>query len=125
MDAPTIRVIPNPAYPAYKLLLIAAPDEQQLRATVSTFVLSNQTMSGDRVVVNPQPIEPREAYQAPRWVSTQRPVQISELVDHPSELQRSARNTAPVNVELRLPPDLFIWQRNGIPLICAFVTRHR
>lgn len=120
VDAPTIRVIPNPAYPAYKLLLIAAPDEQQLRATVSTFVLSNQAMSGDSVVVNPQPIEPRGAYQAPRWVSTQRPVRISELVDHPSELQRSARNTKPVNVELRLPPDLFIWQRNGIPLDLRF-----
>ncbi|RUO50613.1 hypothetical protein CWE21_00470 [Pseudidiomarina aquimaris] len=120
VTAPTVRVVPNPAYPAYKLLLIAAPDEEQLRATVSTFVLSNQTMSGDQVVVEPQALAPRDAYQAPRWVSTERPVQISELVDHPSELQRSARNTAPVNVELRLPPDLFIWQRNGIPLDLRF-----
>lgn len=120
VDATTIQMVANPAYPAYKMLLILAPDEEQLRTAVSTFVLSNQAMSGDKVVVQPQEIEAREAYEAPRWISTQRIVELDELIDHPSELQRSARNTSPVNIELRLPPDLFIWQRHGIPLDLKF-----
>ncbi|CAB0150155.1 Cyclic di-GMP-binding protein [Pseudidiomarina piscicola] len=117
---PTVMMLANPAYPAYKLLVIAAPNDTQLRAATATFVLSSESMSGEHVTVRPQELDPRDAYAAPRWVSTERPVMLQELVDHPSELQRSARNTAPVNIELRLPPDLFIWQRHGIPLDLRF-----
>ncbi len=120
VSEPQVSMIDNPAHPAYKVLLISAQDDQQLRAAVQTFVLSNKGMSGNKVSVNPQNFAARDAYQAPRWVNIDKPLTLSSLVDHPSELQRSARNNTPINIDLRMPPDLFKWQRHGIPIDLKF-----
>lgn len=115
-----VKVIDNPAYPAYKLLVLQAPNEFSLRSTAATLVTHFKGLSGASAKVDIQPILPREAYQAPRWVAVDRPVTFAELVDHPSELQRDSTNPTPVQLELRLPPDLFTWQKYGIPVDLKF-----
>lgn len=49
-------------------------------------------------------------------MSTARPVALSELVEQKSMLQVEGRTPPPINVSLRLPPDLFTWQSRGIPM---------
>ncbi|PTB90392.1 hypothetical protein C9927_00035 [Pseudidiomarina aestuarii] len=119
-SATQLRVMDNPAYPTYKLLVLHAPTAQDLVRAAATIAVSSKGMSGDQIEVQPRELEPRLAYQAPRWIPIDRPVRFSELVDHPSELERSAANRTPVQIELRLPPDLFTWQKYGIPIDLRF-----
>jgi len=58
----------------------------------------------------------RAAYDAPRWVRTDRPVKIGELLDDPAQLQGRGVAPQPMMVNLRLPPDLFTWNRSGVPV---------
>lgn len=118
--APQVEIIDNPAYPTYKLLVLAAPEAASLRDATATFVTGNRGLSGSSATINPMPIESREAYAAPRWISIDQPVRFADLVDHPSELERSASNRSPIQLELRLPPDLFTWQQYGIPIDLRF-----
>lgn len=115
-----IRVIDNPAYPTYKALLIRAPDPQQLRAAVATLVTHDAGLSGAQATIATQPQQPREAYQAPRWLPLDRPVLFKDLVEQASELERTASNRSPITIALRLPPDLFTWQKYGIPVDLKF-----
>lgn len=115
-----IRIVDNPAYPTYKALLIRAPNAQQLRAAVATLVTHDAGLSGDHALITAQPQQPRDAYQAPRWLPLDRPVPFTELVEQPSELERSASNRSPITIALRLPPDLFTWQKYGIPVDLKF-----
>src|SRR5690606_8122356 len=59
---------------------------------------------------------PREPYDAPNWVPTNRPVRLSELVEYPGQLEVQGLRPNTIRVNLNLPPDLFVWRSNGIPL---------
>lgn len=120
VSKPQVEIIENPAYPTYKLLVIAAPDADLLREATATFVVGNRGLSGNSATISPRQLEPREAYEAPRWIPIDQPVRFVELVDHGSELERSASNRSPIQLELRLPPDLFTWQQYGIPIDLRF-----
>jgi hypothetical protein len=47
---------------------------------------------------------------------TDRPVKLGELVDTPQQLQSAGISPAPIRVNMRLPPDLFTWNRTGVPV---------
>lgn len=120
VDAPTVRIITNPVNQAYKMLLVQAPERSELITTVQGLIEHPVGMSGPELVVRNVDIRPREAYSAPRWISTKRPVSFSELVDFDTDLQRTGYRNSPIGVNLRLPPDLFTWQRHGIPIDLKF-----
>lgn len=116
VDKPQVRMVDNPKYPGVKVLLVMAPVASQLQQAVNGLALSDNSLSGDTAYFSQLPLSPREAYQAPNWLTTDRPVAFSELVNDASELQRSGREQAPIQIPLRLPPDLLLWQRSEIPL---------
>lgn len=124
VSAPTVRMITNPVNQVYKMLLVQAPDNAGLITAVQGLVTHQAGMSGNRSEINAAQLgaalAPRDAYSAPRWVSTERPVTFSELVEFENDLQRGGYANAPVSVNLRLPPDLFVWQRKGIPIDLKF-----
>ena len=124
VSEPTVRVITNPVNQVYKMLLVQAPDTAGLITAAQGLVTHRAGLSGPEVSFNAEELanrlQPREAYSAPRWISTKRPVTFSELVDFESDLQRSGYRSKPVSVTLRLPPDLFVWQRKGIPVDLKF-----
>ncbi|RUO35110.1 cellulose biosynthesis cyclic di-GMP-binding regulatory protein BcsB [Aliidiomarina soli] len=119
-DAGAVLMTDNPQHPAYKVMLVTGSDDSEVKQTAQSLVLTRAGLSGDQADLRPQTIDPRQPYAAPNWVSTQRRVSFSELVSHPSELQREGYRPAPINVGLRLPPDLFTWQRYGIPIDLRF-----
>ncbi|WP_194756410.1 cellulose biosynthesis cyclic di-GMP-binding regulatory protein BcsB [Aliidiomarina indica] len=120
VDGPTIRMITNPVNQAYKMLLVQAPERAGLITAVQGLIEHPAGMSGPELVVRNVNVAPREPYSAPRWISTQRPVTFSELVDFETDLQRSGYRNSPIGLNLRLPPDLFTWQRHGIPIDLKF-----
>lgn len=117
VERPTISMRDNPAKAGTKLLVIQGKDDAQLAEAVDALVLGQVLLTGSRVeVLGLRRPARRAAYDAPRWLSTDRPVKFGELVDQPEQLRTRGLNGAPIRVNLRLPPDLLTWQRRGVPI---------
>jgi len=116
VDKATISMIDHPADPQIKLLVFQGKDDAQLKQAVEGLVLGNPVLTGTTATINAVEYERRAAYDAPRWLRTDRAVKLGELVDAPSQLQSAGISPAPIRVNMRLPPDLFTWNRSGVPL---------
>ena len=116
VQVPTMSVLDHPTNSSIKLLVFQGKDEQQLRQAVEGLVLGNAVLTGSSATVAVVTYQRRAAYDAPRWVRTDRPVKIGELVDDPAQLQGRGVAPQPMMVNLRLPPDLFTWNRSGVPV---------
>ncbi|KLV08567.1 MULTISPECIES: cellulose biosynthesis cyclic di-GMP-binding regulatory protein BcsB [Photobacterium] len=120
-DGPRLQIISHPTNPYVKLLLVIGRDSNDLNTAVQGLALGNQLLTGPMAKINEvKQIKPRVPYDAPNWVSTSRPVALSELVEQKSMLQVEGRTPPPINVSLRLPPDLFTWQSRGIPMDLSY-----
>ncbi|MBB3046965.1 hypothetical protein FHR99_001201 [Litorivivens lipolytica] len=121
VSKPTLQMVSHPDNPYVKLLLIQGRDEADLKTAVRGLALGTDLFSGSVATVNEiTDIKPREPYDAPNWVRTDRKIQLGELVDDPAQLQVSGRLPAPVKVNFAIPPDLFTWQSRGIPLELSY-----
>ena len=47
---------------------------------------------------------------------TDRPVRFAELMTYPQQLQVSGLQPRPITLDVNLPPDLFVWRNQGIPM---------
>ncbi len=116
-DGPRLQVIAHPTDPYVKLLLVIGRDSEDLNIAVRGLALGNQLLTGPIAKINAvKQVKPRQPYDAPNWISTDRPIALSELVEQKSMLQVEGRTPPPISVSLRLPPDLFTWQSRGIPM---------
>jgi cellulose synthase operon protein B len=122
VQSPTISVIDHPDDPLAKLLVIQGRDDAQLLQAVEGLVLGTSVMSGPTAHISRVKYVRRAAYDAPRWLRSDRPVRFVELVASPQELQVSGISPPLITVTVRLPPDLFAWNRVGVPL--DFRYRH-
>jgi cellulose synthase operon protein B len=113
---PTVSVMDHPSNPLVKLLVFQGADAAQLGEAVTGLVLGNEVFTGSTAVVRAVTPVRRAAYDAPRWLTSDRPVKLGELVGAPAELQAQGIAPSPITVNLRLPPDLFTWNRSGIPV---------
>ncbi|RJG48403.1 cellulose biosynthesis cyclic di-GMP-binding regulatory protein BcsB [Motilimonas pumila] len=117
INSPSIQVINHPQDKFAKLLLVMGQDEQALTQAVLGLVAGNPLMSGPMAEITAiKDIPTRAAYDAPRWINTARPVTFAELIDGPYQLQTRGVDPAPIDLNFRLPPDLFLWQAKGTPL---------
>ncbi len=120
LKGPTVLVMPNPASPpesGRKLLVIAGRDAKELQQAADALVLGQVSMSGDRALVNAIDLGPeRKPYDAPNWAPVDRVVTFKELVTDPSQLEAAGFNPPAIRVKMRLPPDMFAWARNSVPL---------
>jgi len=121
VDRPTIQIITHPTIPYLKMLLILGKDSDGLNAAVQALALGDSLMTGNIAYVNKiNNIAPRKPYDAPNWIDTTRPVSFSELVDKHNQLQTTGLRAEPIDLSFNLPPDLFTWQSQGIPLDLAY-----
>ena len=116
VQSPTVSIIDHPTLPRVKLLVFQGRDDEQLQQAVDGVVLGNAVLSGSSATIAAVKYARRAAYDAPRWVRTDRPVKLAELVDSPSHLQGVGVMPGSINLNLRLPPDLFTWNRAGVPI---------
>jgi hypothetical protein len=115
--APVLQMIDNPQAPHSKVLLVLGRDDEDLLVAARALALGGDLLRGSRVTVDKvQQLEPRQPYDAPNWVRTDRAVRFAELISYPGQLQASGLRPAPISVDLNLPPDLFVWRSQGVPL---------
>lgn len=121
VDGPTLQLITHPTNEYIKLLLVLGRDSDDLNMAVRGLALGKRLLTGPIARINRvTDLQPRRPYDAPNWISTERPVSFAELVDGPYQLQIEGRTATPINVSFNLPPDLFAWQSRGIPLDLAY-----
>lgn len=113
---PLLKIIDNPANPVYKLLLVVGKDESELRAAAWRLTRGNFAQQTPSVDVTAQTIPVSKPYDAPRWIPTDRPVKLSELIRKDQSLTTTGLWHDALRVAFRAAPDLFLWDGETIPL---------
>ncbi|MCM2377820.1 cellulose biosynthesis cyclic di-GMP-binding regulatory protein BcsB [Pseudomonas marginalis] len=113
---PTLNLITNPNDPQGKLLIVSGRDGAELKRAATAVALGNPVLAGSSVVIDKlESLAPRRPYDAPNWVPSDRPVRLGELVEL-KKLSVAGYNPGAISVDFRLPPDLFNWREEGVPL---------
>lgn len=111
-QGPTVRLMRHPRLPHVKLLVLQGRNDQELKTAALGLILGRQAMSGNVAQIHElAPIPVRQAYDAPNWVATDKPVRLGELVPQRAALQLDGTHPESVRVRWRTPPDL--WQGPG------------
>ena len=121
VDAPVVQMIDNPQDPYSKVLLVLGRNDADLAVAARALALGGDLFRGSRVTVDKvDQLRPRVPYDAPNWMRTDRPVRFAELIKYPEQLQANGLIPRPITVDVNLPPDLFVWRNQGIPLQTKF-----
>ena len=115
-DKPLLRIVENPGNPAYKLLLIVGQNDAALRMAAWRLTRGDFAPQTASMTVDPQAIPVGKPYDAPRWIATDRPVKISELIRQDQSMTVSGVWHEPLRVAFRAAPDLYLWDGETIPL---------
>ncbi|MTD28090.1 cellulose biosynthesis cyclic di-GMP-binding regulatory protein BcsB [Erwinia sorbitola] len=114
-DSPSLHIVNNPDNPVYKLLLVVGKTDDQLRQ--ATWRLLQPFNLDDAALTVPlQSMAPRKPYDAPRWINTDRPVRLSELLRKDQSLTTTGIWHDALRVNFRAAPDLFLWDGDTIPV---------
>lgn len=117
VDGPTIEVISHPETPYAKLLLILGRNDDDLVKAARALALGDVLLRGQSAQIDEiDSLKPRQPYDAPKWVPTNRPVSFDELVEYPDQLQVEGEKLDPIETNLRIPPDLFVWEGDLVDL---------
>lgn len=117
VTGPVVQVVDSPVNPYVKLLVLWGRDDADLLVDARALATGGKLMRGSRVEIHGvSQLEPRQPYDAPEWIPTDRPVHLSALVQSPQDLESDGLMPHPITVNFKLPPDLFVWRNAGVPL---------
>lgn len=115
-NGPMLQVVDNPNNPVYKLLLVSGNNDEQLRQAANRLTTQPFTTDESQLQVPAQTIGNRKPYDAPRWINTDRPVRLSELLRKDQSLTSSGIWHDALRVNFRAAPDLFLWDGDTVPV---------
>lgn len=117
VNGPTVEMISHPDNPYVKLLLIQGRDDNDLITAVKGIAQGDILFRGQNVTVDKvEQLAPRQPYDAPSWVRTDRPMTFAELQQYAEQLQTSGIEPGPISLTMNLPPDLFLIRSTGIDM---------
>ncbi|WP_406668096.1 cellulose biosynthesis cyclic di-GMP-binding regulatory protein BcsB [Gallaecimonas sp. GXIMD1310] len=112
---PQLRIINNPVAPQYKLLLVMGRTDAEVAEAARYLVTKSDKLSGQQMAVSTVTLIPRQPFDAPNWVGTDKPVQLGALADSNALIARGINHGAN-DVNFRAAPDLLLWRNRGVPL---------
>lgn len=116
IQGPTVAVVSHPADRHGKLLLVMGRDEAELGVAAKALAIGSSALSGPLArITEVTELKPRKPYDAPNWLSNDRPVKFGELVEADA-LNVSGYSPDLIRLNFFLPPDLFAWRQKGIPV---------
>lgn len=114
VGGPAVTVMSHPSDPTAKLLVISGRDAKELKRVALALAVGNPALTGPSATITEfKPIEARKPYDAPRWLASDRPVKVGELVQG-DMLSVSGYSPDLIRVNFQIPPDLFAWREGGI-----------
>lgn len=112
----SLSIQPHPSNPNAKILVVAGQTEADILSSARTLALWHQTLNGPSYkVIKEIPATARKPYDAPAWVRTDRPVTFGELTKL-QDLKTQGYFPDVIRVNYRVPPDVFSWRTNGVPM---------
>ena len=118
-EGPTIALIANPSDPFGTFLVLGGRTEPEVAAAAATLAIGRATLAGEVARVTPPTLAPRQPYDAPRWVATNRPITLGSLVER-NELVASGYAPGPIRIPLRTSPDILTFRNRGFPVDFRF-----
>jgi hypothetical protein len=116
ISGPTVAVMDREAPARGRLLLVMGRNDAELKTAAKALGIGQNAFSGTSATVTQlADLGPRKPYDAPNWLSSERPVRFGELAEA-RDLSVSGYDADAVRVNLRVPPDLFMWQTKGVPI---------
>ena len=109
VEGPQISVADAPGSLSAKMLVVAGRNEADLVAAAKALVREGNVMIGD--VFRPGPVAEtpaREAYDAPNWLPVGKTVSFAKLMEYPGQLTSRGYRMPPVQIPVRLAPDLYM-----------------
>ncbi|MFS2221586.1 cellulose biosynthesis cyclic di-GMP-binding regulatory protein BcsB [Pantoea sp. B65] len=117
VQKPGVAIISRPDHPYQKLLLVLGRNDQDLITAVQGIAQGDVLLRGQLSTIDSvKSLAPRQPYDAPRWVRTDRPTTFRELQQYEDQFQSSGLQPASVNLNINLPPDLFLIRARGIDM---------
>lgn len=117
VEKPTVEMVNQPDNPYEKMLLILGRDDNDLLTAVEGIAQGQLLLRGDSSTIDSvKRLAPRQAYDAPNWVRTDRRTTFAELTQYQNQLQGSGLQPNPISLTLNLPPDLFLVRARGIDM---------
>lgn len=111
-----VTLMSNPRNPAAKLLVITGKTDEELARSARAIAVYANSLAGSAASIKSEtPVTPRTPYDAPAWITLQRPVRLGELA-RLEELHVAGVNPPVIRVNYRVAPDLFTWRSPGVPL---------
>jgi len=116
---PLIAMRDNPRDPYGKLLIVAGDETHDLLQAARALVTRQSFRAHSDVAYIPANLSlpPQKAYQAPRWLNTDRPALIGTYT---SEERLKLQGAGSIDIYFRLPPDLYLRWRQWVPLRLAY-----
>lgn len=110
-NGPRVALVTNPLRPDSKLLIVVGDTAEQLSIAAATLALQSERPSGSTAEAGDTLPPPRMPYDAPRWLPTDRPVRLGDIVDG-TTLGGSALLDG-ITVPFGAAPDLYFGSRQG------------
>ncbi|WP_428944737.1 cellulose biosynthesis cyclic di-GMP-binding regulatory protein BcsB [Pantoea sp. FN060301] len=115
VTGPTLRLVDNPVNPVYKLMLVIGKNDDELRQAAWRLIQPLDVEASSLAVAG-QTIPVSKPYDAPRWINTDRPVRLSELLRKDQSLTTTGIWHDALRVNFRAAPDLFLWDGDTLPV---------
>jgi cellulose synthase operon protein B len=119
VTGPGIFLQKNPKNSNAHLLIINGGNELEIMRAAKTLALLTNTLAGQNAsLTNPGneiDFAPRQPYDAPAWVRTDRPMKLGELAKL-QDLKVQGYEADAIRVNYRVSPDVFTWRTGGAPL---------
>lgn len=118
---PTVAMVSQPDSPYEKMLLILGRNDDDLLTAVQGIAQGELLLRGDSATVDRVTLRaPRQPYDAPNWVRTDRRTTFAELTQYENQLQSDGLQPNPISLTLNLPPDLFLVRARGIDMDLSY-----
>lgn len=116
INGASLAVVTNPLNASAKLLVVMGRNANELDIAAQALTLGKATLTGGYAsVTQMKDIPERKPYDAPGWIPTDRPVHFAELVK-PGDMQVEGISPDVIKVNFAVPPDIFPWRSEGVPL---------
>src|SRR5690625_1625673 len=117
VDGPTIELLPSPNNNYEQLLLILGRDSAEVMTAAKALAAGAVAFRGQSVSIDGVfELASRQPYDAPNWVPTDGPVKFADLMTYGEQFETRGIFPRPIELDFRLPPDLFVWRNSGVPL---------
>lgn len=112
----SLQIINNPRNPIYKLLIVSGKNEDELNRAAFALTHNRLPAAPQTTGLPTQRIPVRHPYDADRWVSTERPLQFSQLISDNTRLSVTGLSHETIRLGFRTAPDLYMWDGETLPM---------